>query len=353
MRTGAFAAVLLWYAVLWTGAAKATPLVQEMALHSMLESTTSVFTTLRDYAILNPDGISDGSGAINGNPITWSGTFGNAGWSYTASGLFSGMAMTLNYTGILNGSDASDMVVTIAGTGSLGNQPLLMTGTSTWSFDNVAQDYLEMDFDQGTKIGANSHYGRVKGKEKIVCMLDGKVVGGDGSVPAVIAGPPISLVAVASSGKKTAHTTPNVYGSGTKECYLAPIVLTSVASSGKRGLATVSTTVVSLLSSTSLPALDFPAAVAVGHEFDPSNQGTLVATDGGLYADDPRNQFRSTGQFLNDGTFSGTTISVPEPDSVWLMGLALAAVAFSGSRRARDSQKRRVSEQPLAAPTIA
>ncbi len=335
MKAGTFAAALLSQAFLWTASVKAMPIVQEMALHSMLESTTAVFTTLREYAILNPDGISDGSGGINGSPISWSGTFGNAGWRYSASGFFSGMALTLSYTAIVNGSDASDVVVTFAGTGSLGNQPLLMVGSSIWYFDGAAQDYLEMDFDQGTKIGANSLHQRVKGKEKIICMLNGKVVGGDGLVSPVIAGPPIELVAVASSGKKSAYTTPNIYGSGTKECHLAPIVLTSAASSGKRALATVSTTVVSLFSSTSLPALAFPAAAAVGHEFDPANQGTLVATDGGLYADDPRNQFRSTGQFLDDGTFSGTTISVPEPGSRWLIGLALAAFAFSGSRRPR------------------
>ena len=82
----------------------------------------------------------------------------------------------------MNGSDASDVVVTFAGTGSLGNQPLLMVGSSIWYFDGAAQDYLEMDFDQGTKIGANSLHQRVKGKEKIICMLNGKVVGGDGLV---------------------------------------------------------------------------------------------------------------------------------------------------------------------------
>ena len=323
--------------MLFGGATQALPIVQEMALHSMLESTTSVFTTLRNYAILNPDGISDGSGGINGSPIAWSGAFDNTGWSYSASGLFSGMELTLDYTAIVNGSDASDVVITIAGTGRLGNQPLLMAGSSTWYFDGVAQDYLAMDFDQGTKIGANSLYQRVKGREKIICMLDGVVVGGDGLVPPVLAGPPVELMGVASSGKKIRYATPNIYGSGTKECHLAPVVLTSAASSGKRGLATVSTTVVSLFSRTSLPALEFPAPVLAGQDFAPSNQATLVATDGGLYADDPFNQFRSTGQFLDDGTFTGTTISVPEPGSAWLMALALTAIFFVRGRRARRS----------------
>ena len=352
MQAKALATLLLSPALLWSGGAKAMPLIQEMALHSMLESTTSVFTVLRDYAILNPQGESDGSGGINGSPIVWNGSFGNAGWAYDASGFFSGLALTLHYTGVLSGSNATDVVVTIAGTGMLGNQPLLMSGASTWYFDSAAQDYLAMDFDQGTKIEANSFYKRVKGKETIICMLDGQVVG-NGQVPPVIAGPPVELMSVASSGKKSAYPTSNIYGSGTKECHLAPLVLTSEASSGKRGLATVSTTIVSLFSTTSLPALEFPAAVAAGHEFDPSNLGTVVATDGGLYADDARNQFRSTGDYLDNGTFTGTTISVPEPTGLWLMGVALLSLILSCRLRGIAVMGRRLSAQPPAHPTTA
>ena len=322
-RSTLAASLLLPLVLVAAGRSESMPLVQEMVLHSMLESTTSVFTTLRDYAIENPDGISDGSGSVAaGSPINWSGTFGNAGWSYSASGVFSGMALAMNYVGVLTGSDASDVLVTITGTGSLGNQPLAMNALSTWYFNSAAQDYLEMDFDQGTKIGANSRYGRVKGKEKIICMLDGQVVS-DGTLPRVVAGSPVELMAVASSGKQSPHTTGNLYGSGTKDCHLAPVQLTSAASSGKRGIATVSTVVISLLSSTSLPALVSPAAVAPGHEFDPSNQATVVAVDGGLYADDGRNQFRSTGQY-RDNIFSGTLTSVPEPASALLVAVALA-----------------------------
>ena len=333
MKNRTIACAVLLPAFLWMGTAKAMPLIQEMALHSMLESTTSVFTTLRDYAILNPDLISDGSGGINGSPIVWSGSFGNSGWSYNASGFFSGMALTLNYTGSLNGNNAQDVVVTVAGTGSLGNQPLLMDGSSTWYFDAAAQDYLEMDFDQNTKIGANSWYGRVHGLEKVVCIVDGVVVG-DGKLPPVVAGESVELRSVASSGKKTRYPTTNLYDYGVKRCHLAPVELTSVSSTGKRGLTTVSTIVVSILSDGSRPPLVSPAAILPGQEFDPSNLGTVVATDGGMYADDARNQFRSTGQFLDNGTFSGTTISVPEPGSAWLTGFALAALlAFPRSRR--------------------
>lgn len=314
--------------------ATAIPLVQEMALHSMLEATTSVFTTLHDYAVQNPDGISDGSGIIPlAQPIQWSGRFDNAGWSYDASGFYSGMALSMHYAGVITGSNGNDVLVTITGSGMLGNRPLTMGGFSTWFFDSTAQDYLDMDFDQGTQIGSNTRYGRVKGREKVICMLDGQVVG-DGSVPRVVAGAPVELMSVASSGKKSRYSTANQYGSGTKECHLAPVQLTSIASSGKRGLATVSLVVVSLLSSTRMPAIAAPPAVAPGHWFDPSNQGTIVAMDGSLYADDARNQFRSSGQYLADGTFSGTVSYVSEPATLWLVGAPLwLLVALRGRDR--------------------
>lgn len=342
LRSKVLQAVLLTPLVLVAaGRAESMPLVQEMALHSMLESTTSVYTTLRDYAVLNPDGISDGTGSVAaGSAITWSGSFSNAGWTYSASGVFSGMALSMNYAGVVTGSNASDVVVTITGSGSLGgvgslaglgSQPLAMNALSTWYFNSPAQDYLDMDFEQSTKIGANSHYGRVKGKEKIICVLDGHVVGG-GKLPPVVAGSPVELVGDASSGKKS-YPTGNGYVNGTKECHLAPVELTSVASSGKRGIATVSTVVVSLLSSGGFSVLAFPAAVAPAHEFDPSNMGTVVAVDGGLYADDARNQFRSTGQYLDNGNFSGTLTAVPEPGSAWLVAMALALLAGATATR--------------------
>jgi hypothetical protein len=326
-------------ACLYSPAANAIPVALEISLHAMLESTTSVFTTLRDYAVLNPDGISDGSGVVAvGDAIRWSGAFSSTGWTYSASGVFSGMALSMNYAGILSGSNAADVTVTVTGAGTLGNQPLSMGALSSWLYDSGAQDYLEMDFDQGIKIGANSRHGRIRGRAKTVCILDGKIVG-DGSLPRVVAGAPIELVAVASSGKPSVrYPTANGYRFGLKECHLAPIELTSIASLGKRGFATVSTVAVSMLSSDGLPALAAPAAVVAGREFDPSNQGTVVAADGSLYADDSRNQFRSTGQYFDDLSFSGTLISVPEPTGMGLVATALALLAASRRRQTGSSK---------------
>lgn len=324
--------------VLHSGVAHALPVLQEMALHSMLETTTSVFSTLRDYALENPDGLSNGNALTGPGGIAWSGTYGDSGWSYQGSGVLGGMVLSMSYSGTLAGTLGSDITITTHGTGSLssgaGTLPLLMTGQSTWLFDAVRGDYLDMDFEQLTKIGSATRYGWVRGKEKIICLVDGVPVG-NGVLPPVIAGENITLTSTASSGKKLA------YGSGfgwvtgvdTTTCRFLPVELFAVASLGKRGSMTISTTVVNLLTSTGQPAPAFPLAPA-GDPLAPENLGTLITDDGHLYADESYNLFRSTGQ-VDELTFSfsGTTTSVPAPATGWLLGLALACGLAAGRSR--------------------
>ncbi len=327
--------------MLHAGTAQALPVLQEMALHSMLESTTSVFTTLSDYALQNPDGISNGSARTGPGGITWSGMFGNDGWSYSGTGIFGGMALSMTYSGTLSGSYGGDITMTVHGAGSIGSgstaQPLLMTGLSTWFYDNAHSDYLDMDFEQETKIGANSRHGWIRGKEKIICFVDGILVG-DGVIPKVIAGAPIVLEAVASSGKKA------TYGAGigidTNECRFLPIELFGWASSGKKGSMEVSTTVISLLTNSHQSPPAFPAPPA-GDLLVPENLGTLVTGDGNLYADDARNEFRSTGR-IDGQTFSGITSSLPEPTSALLVGLGIAGLILTRQRGGTSARPARL-----------
>jgi hypothetical protein len=295
----------------------------------MLEASASVLSSLADYAILNPDSISDGTSLIDGSGIAWSGTYTATGWTYAGAGRFGGMNLLMNYAGTTVGADGSDVTVSFMGTGMLGTQPLLMNGSTTWAYDATRADYFDMEFAQETKIGAASRWSWVVGKEKIICVIESPQPG-DGQMAQVIAGQGIYLNSIASLGKKVG------YMAGMKNCWspidalgnLGPLV--SVASSGKKGGATLSTVIIKELTSSRTPAPSAP--IALNMLLDPANQGTLVTDDGNLYADDMFNRYRSTGTYSDtNGTFSGLTISVPEPPTGWLLGMA--ALVFAVSRR--------------------
>lgn len=155
------------------GVANATPLssAEHMILQTMMESTTSAFTTLADT----------GTGSID-PPITWTGTFDETSWSYSATGSFGGEALILNYSGSLSGLHGEEIVVSFDGTGWLGTEPLLIVGKTTWFYDTPADDYIEFDFEQLTKIGANSFWGWVTGAEVTGGVASGIVVGIGGTV---------------------------------------------------------------------------------------------------------------------------------------------------------------------------
>lgn len=325
------------------GPAQSSVLLQEMALHSMLESTASVLTTLGDYAVLNPDGLSNGSPTIGQAGIAWRGTYSDTGWTYSGSGQFGGMALQLNFSGSLRGSDGSAIAIAVVGSGTLGSQPLAIGGNSTWLYDAASDDYLSMIFRQETKIGDHSHYGWVVGFEKLLCILQGPTdLGPGGRQFGTIAGPtPTVLIADASSGKKTA------YGAGFKWCYTpvnfaGDMGLTSVSSTGKKGSLTVSSMRKSALSQSPQAAPAFGAPFSDFLAAD--NQGTLVAGAGGLDADDMDNRYRSSGQAAA-GNFSGVTASLPEPGMAGLLATALLTLGLVRRLRSKPT----VPEPPATA----
>lgn len=307
-------------------------LLQEMSLHSMLESTVTVLTTLGDYTTLNPDQLSDGTAAIGGAGISWSGSYSESGWRYDGTGNFGGMPLSMHYTATLTGTyGVGDISVAVAGVGMLGSQALRMTGSSDWIFNAARDEYFDMNFAQETKIGANSNYGWVVGYEKVLCFRGTSDDRPPNSAFSGIAGAePGALTAIASAGKKVR------YGGGAKNCYAPiyasndPVVLVGEASSGKKGSITVSQFVKSPLSNTQHAA---PTQVlAVTDYLSAENQATLVGSDGGLDADDMDNRYRSSGQFAN-GSFSGVTTDVPEPGTAWLVGWAMALLVVVSCRR--------------------
>ena len=241
------------------------------------------------------------------------------------------MALQLNYSGSLNGSDGSAIAMTVVGSGTLGTQALAMSGGSNWLYDAASDDYLSMTFSQETKIGAHSNYGWVVGYEKVLCVLPGPTdVGQGGRQFGTIAGPtPDVLVGIASSGKKTA------YGAGLKWCYTpitfaGDIGLTSESSTGKKGSLTVSSMQKSALSNFQHAAPGFGAPIT--DFLAAETQGTLVAGAGGLDADDMDNRYRSSGQ-ADGGNFIGLTTSLPEPGMAGLLAAALLALGLSRRRR--------------------
>lgn len=229
------------------------------------------------------------------------------------TGSFGGLPLSMSYSGTLSGSDGSDITVGIAGTGSLGSQPLLMNGTTTWFYDVGTNDYLSMDFAQETRIGANSWWGWVVGAELTLGV-------GAGVVSGLVAGGAITL---------------GTGGSGAPAGVVAGIKTGVVVGAG----ATVATTAISAAVKTTLAedqhsAPATPATPPTSNLFNPSNQGTLVADNGGLYADDMSNRYRSTGSYAG-GTFSGTTTSVPEPATVWMVCVGLLGLLGTRKRKSK------------------
>ncbi len=294
--------------------ASAATFLQEMNLHTMLETTTSVLTTLGDYTKANPDGISDGTSRLGAAGLSWTGTFNDSGWTYSGSGALGGVPLSMQYSGTLSGSNGSDIIVSVFGNGLLGSMPLNMQGSTRWYYDSATDDYQAMDFSQLTKIGSNSLWGWVVGAEFLVGVsagvVSGLVAGGAITIGTAGAGAPAGLAA----GLKTGL----VVG----------------------GAATVGSTAISAAVKTTLAEDQPPAPVAANRPtladpLKPSNVGTIVTDDGKLHADDMSNAYRSTADYSANGNFSGTTFSVPEPTSVSMLFLGLLGLLGGRKWRAR------------------
>lgn len=292
--------VLMLTPMVMVNTAHSASIAEEMILHTMLEATTSVFTTLGDYSLLNPDGVTDGTAAIGKDGISWSGTYSDTSWSYGATGVFGGAPISMTYSGALSGTDGSDITVSISGMGFLDSQPLLMNGSGTWLYDSALDDYASLMFMQETKIGAASFWGWVVGAELALGV-------GAGVVSGLVAGGAITL---------------GTGGAGAPAGVVAGIKTGTIVGAG----ATVATTTISAQVKTTLAEDQHVAPVApplpVGDLFHPSHQATVVADNGLLFADDMSSLYFSTGSY-DAGSFSGKISSVPEPAAIWMFCIGL------------------------------
>ena len=283
-------------AILSPSSAYATTFTQRMNLHTMLEATTSVLTTLADRD----------TGAIQ-QDISWAGTFDDTGWTYSGSGVFSGDPLTLNYVGSLSGQNGQDIVVSFTGTGFIGLEPLTMTGESRWFYDALTGDYLAFEFKHLTKIGQNSLWGWVLGGEIVAGVGAGVVVG---------------------AGLAT------VIGPGG----VVPGVAAGTAATGV--LVGISAGAQSLLVEDAgpPPEPDPPTPPEEPDEGDAFFEGFIITRtdeDGLLAARDLSVRYGAVGSFSGN-SFAGVTWAVPEPSAVALVGAGLAVLALNRRRGRRN-----------------
>jgi hypothetical protein len=157
--------IALFFSVANSAMGTTLSVFEAMNIITMLEASTSALTTLSDVK---------NSTDFN---ASWDGTFSNSGWTYSLLGNFDGNPLNLNYVGTLNGDFGENIVVSFTGNGNLGSEPLNIGGQMTWLYDSTLDDYLEMDFEQLTKIGENSLWGWVVGAEIGLGVATGVAVG--------------------------------------------------------------------------------------------------------------------------------------------------------------------------------
>jgi hypothetical protein len=240
---------------------------QQMNVHTMAEAALSVMTQLADV---------NGS-AIN-QPLVWSGTYDDNQWTYTAAGDLGGEALSLNYSGTLAGLDGQDITVSFTGTGMLGQEPLLMTGQTRFIWDPASSDYRHFEFEQLTKVGANSAWGWVVGAEVVAGVGFGVAVGvGVGTV-----------------------IPPGGVALGVKTGIYATAILASVSKSAHDKITQ------GIAAPPKPPFPPFPTDLVGGESFpSEGNVITVVEDTGAIAGKDHSGEFRLGGTYAA-GTFSGT-----------------------------------------------
>jgi hypothetical protein len=108
--------------------------------------------------------------------LSWSVEFAEREWVAQLRGNVNNKESQITITGYVWGGDNETLSINYSGLGNVGGEPLLINGTAKWLYNNEAQDYQGMDFQQVTKIGQNSFWGWVVGAEIIVGGTAGGVV---------------------------------------------------------------------------------------------------------------------------------------------------------------------------------
>ena len=108
----------------------------------------------------------------------FNGTYSETGFGGLWTGSFGGSAVHATYTGTLTGTEGSDVIVNYSAVGTLGTDPLTITGQTHWQWDPSINDWQNMDFDaDGHAFGA-SRGGKPGWKTRAAELIVGGGLGG-------------------------------------------------------------------------------------------------------------------------------------------------------------------------------
>lgn len=129
---------------------------------------------------------------------TWAATYDDSAFGLSIVGNFGSAPLNLNIVGNQSGSLGETLRFSYTGNGSLGAQPLGVTGASTWNWDPAINGYSTMDFDQ---IGESVSWWKwLRAAERLLGWLVGSKL-----PPPVASAPDIILEEVSDWIEKKYH----------------------------------------------------------------------------------------------------------------------------------------------------
>ena len=138
----------------------------------------AILNTIAEAAVATVSLVQDRSPAkLEG--IAWSASYSERDWIFTLDGkLANGEALHFAVSGYLWGADNEDWLISYAGLGQQGKDPIRINGRTLWRYDSKVSDHLAADFQQNIKFGEHSVWGWVLGSE----IIFGGIVGAGGAI---------------------------------------------------------------------------------------------------------------------------------------------------------------------------
>lgn len=110
--------------------------------------------------------------SANGEAKWWA-SYNENTWQLRVEGGVEKISMNARLVGTIWGNEGQDLLVTYAGTGQIGKEPILVQGKVDWPYAKEHKDYLSTDFWHLTKFGLNSQWDWIVAAETIVGGVGG------------------------------------------------------------------------------------------------------------------------------------------------------------------------------------